>query len=146
MKHGPHGVNRVVVGRGGVGIDRDPLFVWLVTDAVVRRDVVGPAVTSRDPARRLGRAMRVHRYGDNLSGYTRIGLLGAANAEVMRAVGVVVELIAEHELVVVAVAIERADRVGVVGPTLIAGNMALRGPGLAAIERFVKTEQVVVPL
>ncbi len=52
----------------------------------------------------------------------------------MGSVGVVEELVAQVELVVVAEAVEGADRVGVVGPAFIAWNVSLGRPGLATIE------------
>src|SRR5579864_5892283 len=64
----------------------------------------------------------------------------------MAAIAVVIELVAQDELVVVPVAIERANRVGIVGPTFVARDMALHRPGLATVERLVEPKQVVVTL
>jgi hypothetical protein len=55
-------------------------------------------------------------------------LLVGIDLEVVRAVGVVEELVTQDEGVEVPVAIEGADRIGVVRPALEAGNMSLDRP------------------
>jgi hypothetical protein len=45
-----------------------------------------------------------------------------------------------------ATAIERADRIGVVRPALVARNVPLHRPGLTAVERLVEAEEMVVAL
>src|SRR5713101_5121771 len=47
---------------------------------------------------------------------------------------------------VVSECVESADRIGVVGESLVTGNMTLHRPGLAAVERFIETQQVVISL
>ena len=59
---------------------------------------------------------------------------------------VVVELVGQDRLVVVAVGVEGADGVGVVGPTFVTGDVAHDRPRVAAVEGLVEAEQVVVPL
>src|SRR5712692_7053792 len=47
---------------------------------------------------------------------------------------------------VVAEGIESSHWIGVVGKPFVTGNMTLNRPGLAAVERFIEAEQVVVAL
>src|SRR5260370_33018208 len=75
---------------------------------------------------------------------TRVGLLERADVEVMAPVQVVEELIVQEELVVVTEAVEGADRVGVICPSLVAWDVPLDTPGLAPVERLVEAENVVV--
>ena len=90
--------------------------------------------------------MLAHRHRDHLRGLRGIGLLVGIDREVVCAVAVVEELVAEDQRVVVAVAVEGSDRVRVVGPALIARDVTLDGPVGAAIERLIEAEHVVVAL
>jgi len=64
----------------------------------------------------------------------------------VRAILVVEELVGQDELIVVPIAVEGSDRVGVIGPALVAWDMPLDAPGRAAIEGLVESQQVVVTL
>ena len=141
----PHRVDGVEVRARRVAVDGDPLLVRLVADWRIGRDVVRPAVDGRLPAARAARPLRADRDGDDLLRHGRVhGVV--SDVEVMATVGVVVELVAEDELVEVPVAVEGADRVGVVRPALKAGDVALARPGLAAVGGLVEAEHVVVAL
>src|SRR5258708_19275545 len=87
-----------------------------------------------------------HRHPDDLSRLAWIRFLGSPDIEVMRAIAVVEELVGQNEFVVISEAVECANRIGIVGPALIARDMTLDRPGLAAIERLVEAEQMVVAL
>src|SRR5581483_8627303 len=79
-------------------------------------------------------------------GLHRVRLLRLADRVVLAAVALVEELVRQVDLVVVAEAVERPDRVGVVRPSFVAGYVSLHGPRLSAVERLVEAEQVVVAL
>ena len=121
----PHDVDAVEVRAVGIGVDGDPLLVRLVADAVVGGHEVRRAVVRGDPVGGLGRAMRMHRHGDDFGRLTRVRLLLSAEAEVVAAVGVVIELVVQQELVIVAIPVESSHRVGVVRPPFVARNVAL---------------------
>ena len=59
---------------------------------------------------------------------------------------VVVELVRQDKRGEVAPRVERADRIRVVGPAFVARDVTLDRPRLAAVERLVEPEQVVVAL
>src|SRR5207248_5744593 len=99
-----------------------------------------------DPLRRRGGAMRPHRDGDHLGRLHGIRLLRLADGEVVAPVRVIEELVRKVELVIVAEAVERADRVGVVGPTFVPRYVTLHRPRRATIKRLVEAGQVVVTL
>src|SRR5712692_969954 len=71
---------------------------------------------------------------------------GRAVIEYLKAKFVVRELVRQQQGVVVAEGVESSHGVGVVRESFVAGNMTLHRPGLAAVERFVETLQVVVPV
>src|SRR5258706_13328983 len=62
----------------------------------------------------------------------------------MRAVAVVIKLVGQVQKVEVAIEVEGADRIGVVSPTFIAGNVALYRPAGSAVEGLVEAHKVVV--
>src|SRR6266516_2156243 len=90
--------------------------------------------------------MRMNRSGDDLGWNNRVRLLGGADRDIVRAILVVEELVGQNELVVVPIAIESSNRVGVVGPAFIPWDMPLDRPCLAAVKGLVESKQVVVPL
>ena len=146
VEDNPHRVDPVVVRAGRIRVDRDPLLVRLAADAVVGGDEVRVAVDGRPPAGRVRGPVRPHRDGDHLGRLHGIRLLRLADGEVVAPVRVIEELVRKVELVIVAEAVERADRVGVVGPTLVPRHVTLHRPRRATIERLVEAGQVVVTL
>src|SRR5712692_3560830 len=68
------------------------------------------------------------------AGTAGVRFLVRVGLEVMRAVSVVIELVGQDQLVIVAEPVEGAHRVGVVGPTFVAGYVALDRPGRATVE------------
>src|SRR5579859_3601180 len=130
----PHDVDPVVVRAGRVGVDGDPLFIRFVADAVVGGHVIGLTVVVGGPLAGGRGAVWTDGRRNDLGGQAGVRLARRANAEIVRTVAVVEELIGEDELVIIAKAVEGADGVGIVGPPLVAGDMALDGPGRAAIE------------
>src|SRR6266404_7917104 len=59
---------------------------------------------------------------------------------------VVVELVRQDKRIEVAPRVERADRIRVVGPAFVTWDVTVDRPRLAAVERLVEPEQVVVAL
>ena len=89
--------------------------------------------------------MWTYRDGNDLGRHNRVRLLRGAHREIVRAILVVEELVGQDELVVVPIAVEGSNRVGVVGPAFIARDVSLDRPGLAAIKGLVEPQQVIVP-
>ena len=81
---------------------------------------------------------------DHLRRLTRVGLALRGQGEVMAPVRVVEELVVQQELVVITEPVEGADWVGTIRPALVAGDVPLDVPGLAAVEGLVEAERVVV--
>ena len=133
-----------------VGIDREPLLVRFLAFLRVDRDVVRGIVVSSDPALRQrntsDRMRRMNSNRDHLRGHARVGLLVWVGLVVVGAVGVVIELVGQVQLVIVAEAVEGAHRVGVIGPAFVSRDVTLHGPRRTAVEGLVEAEQVVVAL
>src|SRR5260221_6732088 len=129
-----------------MGVDRDPLLIWLVTNAIIGSDVIRMTRVGCDPIGRSRRAMRVYRDGDDLSRDGWVRLLGGADREVVRAIAVVEELVGQVQLIVVPKAIEGPHRVGIISPALVARDVPLNAPGLAAVKGLVEAQQVIVAL
>ena len=89
--------------------------------------------------------MRADRDGDGFGWNRRIWFTVRVGLVALR-VPVVIELVGQEYRVEVAVLIECADRVRVVGPTLISRNVSLNRPGLSSVRRFEEAEKVVVTL
>src|ERR1700682_1516932 len=146
-----HHVDPVVVGIGGsigpncIAVDRDPFLVrFLARAGVGREDIVGVTVVSGDPRARSACSTRADRDRDRLVWNRRVGLVADLVFLVARAV--VEELIWKERLVIVAVGVEGAHRIGIVGETFITRNVPHRRPGLTTVEGLVETNQVVVAL
>ena len=141
-----HHVDAVVVSRSveaDRAVNRDPFLVrFLAKAGVGREDVVGTPVMGRDPVSRQGCSMPTD--GDRDRFIWNSGIRFVADLELMETRFVVEELVGKERLVVVAERVEGADGIGVVGEALVAGDVAHRWPGLAAVEGLVKAEQVVV--
>src|SRR5205085_634100 len=107
-------------------------------------NVIRVALVGRVPVGCRRRALWAYRNGDDLGWNNRVRLLGRADRNVVRAILVVEKLVSQDELIVVPIAIEGADRVGVIGPTFIPWDMPLGRPCLAAVDRLVESQQMVV--
>ena len=142
----PHRVDAVMKGTQRVRVDGDPLLVRLASLGVVRGDDVGRPRPRRHPVVRAARVVRANVRGDDLRGKGRIRLDVLVDAEVMPTARGVRELIGEDQRVEVAPPVERADWVGVVRPSLVAGHVPLGRPGRPAVPGFVEAEEVVVAL
>ena len=146
----PHGVHAAVVRAGRIRVDGDPLLVGIARVRVLRgHQVVRVAAVRGYPARcrRLARQGRVWMHGDRdrLGRNSRVDLIRPV-VVVVPAGLTVIELVGQDHGVEVAPRVERPDRVRVVGPSLVAGDVALHRPGRAAVERLIEAEQVVVAL
>src|SRR5207247_2768298 len=134
------------ISAGWISVDSDPLLVRLTALAIVGGDVVRLAVVGRDPVTRPCRSVLVHRNRDHLAWLGRVGLPVRIDLEVMGPVGVVEKLVGQDQLIVVPIAIESSNRVGIVGPAFITWDVPLDAPGLAVVKGLVESQQVVVTL
>src|SRR5947207_8488889 len=128
----PHRIDAAEEWAARVRVDRDPLFVWFASLAVVRRDDVGLAVVRGDPLIRGRCTLRAHGGRDQLGSDRWIRLAVLVDLEAV-GVALIEELVRQDERVKVAVRIESPDRVGVVRPSFISGYVALNGPGRPAV-------------
>ena len=144
-EYDPHRVDAAEERARRIRVDRDPLLVGLAPLRGVGRDDVGFPVVGRDPLARGRGPLGPYRGRDHLGRLRRVRLAVLVYLEAVR-VAVEEELVRQHERVKVAVLIERADRVGVVGPTLVPGDVTLHGPRCPAVHRLVEAEEMVVTL
>src|SRR5439155_23815515 len=129
----------------GIAIDGDPLLVGLLTQAGVGREhVVRMAGVRGDPVTHAGDATWTHGDRDSLIGHKVVWLV--PRLVLLVPAFVVIELVRQDGLVVVAVRVERTDRVGVVSPPFVARDVPHHGPRDASVPGFVEAEQVVVAL
>src|SRR6202030_4513133 len=74
----------------------------------------------------------------------RVRFLVLIGLEVVTAGARVIELVGQDQRVIVAKGVESPDGIRIVRPALVAGDVSLDRPGLAAIPGLVEAEKMVV--
>ena len=134
--------NPDAVTAGGRVLNVVALAPTLAEAGIGREDVIRLSVVGRDPAPNARCSARTHRDRDRL--VVNRGVRLVAGLVFLESALVVVKLVGQDRYVVVAIGVERADRIGIVSPTLVARYVPHHRPRLAAVPRLVEAEKGVV--